>query len=148
MPYLITEACIGCTACKRKCPVNAIRGEKKQLHQINPDLCIECGVCGKICPSAAILDEKKQPTQRIKQNEWVKPVWNYDLCVECRICVLVCPTGAITLAHQNNGDSGIKPSFPILSNSQNCIGCGFCENNCPTAAILMQIPVSLSPVPE
>lgn len=142
MPYTITEACNGCTACKRICPVEAIRGERKQQHVIHPDLCIECGACGRICASSAILNEKGELTTRVKQNLWPKPVWNYDQCVECRICVLICPTGSINLAFSQNGSSALKPSLPLLKYPHTCIACGFCEINCPTNAITMLVAES------
>ncbi|MDW8047511.1 MAG: 4Fe-4S binding protein, partial [Chloroflexota bacterium] len=46
MAYSIIETCIGCTACTKRCPTNAISGERNQLHVIDPTLCIDCGACG------------------------------------------------------------------------------------------------------
>lgn len=52
--YYITDKCIGCTKCKRSCPVQAIEGTIKQKHEINLDLCIKCGACKMACPVQAI----------------------------------------------------------------------------------------------
>ena len=35
---IIPELCKGCGICKRQCPVNAITGEVKQPHKINPEV--------------------------------------------------------------------------------------------------------------
>src|ERR687897_627781 len=43
--YKIIETCIGCTACTKRCPTEAITGSRNQIHQIDPDLCIDCGSC-------------------------------------------------------------------------------------------------------
>lgn len=54
LTFVITDACIGCTKCKRNCPVDAISGELKQQHHIDTEKCIKCGSCVKGCPKNAI----------------------------------------------------------------------------------------------
>ena len=49
------ENCVGCTACARICPVNAIAGERKGVHMINQSVCIKCGACMDKCKFNAIF---------------------------------------------------------------------------------------------
>ena len=48
------EKCKGCSACSRKCPVNAISGEIKSPFVIDQDKCIKCGTCIETCKFGAI----------------------------------------------------------------------------------------------
>ncbi len=48
------EECTGCTLCARKCPVEAIRGEKKQPHVIDQEKCTKCGTCYQLCKFNAV----------------------------------------------------------------------------------------------
>lgn len=48
------DKCTGCTLCARRCPANAITGQRKMPHSINQDLCQKCGECYHVCNFKAI----------------------------------------------------------------------------------------------
>ena len=55
LQYSIDPAkCKGCTACARKCPVNAISGTVKNPHTIDTSKCIKCGACMETCKFGAV----------------------------------------------------------------------------------------------
>jgi NADP-reducing hydrogenase subunit HndC len=55
LEYIVNaDNCVGCTACARVCPVNAISGVRKEVHHIDPAICIKCGACMEKCKFDAI----------------------------------------------------------------------------------------------
>lgn len=48
------EKCIGCSACSRVCPVQAISGEIGKKFHIDPEKCIKCGKCCATCRFGAV----------------------------------------------------------------------------------------------
>jgi len=52
--HAINEKCIGCHACFKVCPSEAIVGKPKGLYVVVQDKCIQCGACYQICNYDAI----------------------------------------------------------------------------------------------
>jgi NADH:ubiquinone oxidoreductase subunit F (NADH-binding)/(2Fe-2S) ferredoxin len=48
------DNCTGCRVCFRKCPHEAITGEKKEPHKIDQEKCIQCTICYEACKFDAI----------------------------------------------------------------------------------------------
>ncbi len=51
---VVPDNCTGCTVCAKNCSVDAIIGERKEVHFIEQEKCIQCGVCYTKCKFEAI----------------------------------------------------------------------------------------------
>lgn len=53
--FIDESQCIGCTACIRACPVDAILGSTKQMHTVIKAECTGCELCVPPCPVDCII---------------------------------------------------------------------------------------------
>lgn len=138
MTHTITPTCTGCTACLKICPVNAITGERKGLHTIDPVLCIDCSACGRICPVDAVHDTLAQPILHTKRAQWCKPFVKEGECISCMACLQSCPVNCLDWGVP---DPANHRAFPVLHLPGMCIACEFCAQACPVEAIEMLVPI-------
>lgn len=50
LAWIDESVCIGCTACIRACPVDAIMGASKLMHTVLAEECTGCSLCVPACP--------------------------------------------------------------------------------------------------
>ena len=136
MPYTITDLCIGCSVCKKICPVDAIQGERGKFHKIDTALCFECGACGRICPQSAVKDSDGKIIERIRlRKNWPKPAIDKAACMSCNICIDACPVNCLELQYTPGTED--KKGSPVLRRARACISCEFCVVECPVDAVSM-----------
>lgn len=71
--FIDESACIGCTACIKVCPVDAIVGSTKLMHTILADPCTGCELCVPACPVDCISMIPVQ--ENIATWKWQYPVF-------------------------------------------------------------------------
>ena len=126
--FTITDECVGCGACKKKCPWGAVLGEKKQRHAIDPTLCRECATCWYMCPKCAVEDTEGFRRKKSDKPRMPKARIDAAACAGCQNCLLNCEHSAIHL------DKGII-SAHCKVNADECRGCGSCMAYCPNGCI-------------
>ncbi len=138
MPYFITEPCIGCTICAKKCPVTCIDGANKEMHVIDPARCIDCGVCASYCPVDCILDEHGNQTFQIDNKTRPIAYVIEELCTGCDFCPEVCPFDCLALVEPT--DPGQSLPVAKMVDEKACVGCKLCEEVCIKDAIVVRWP--------
>jgi Na+-translocating ferredoxin:NAD+ oxidoreductase RNF subunit RnfB len=140
MSYKIIDTCIGCTACTKRCPTDAISGERKGLHFIEPALCIDCGACGVVCPVECILDENGDVCKEFPRRERPKAIVIDDNCIGsgCEQCINICPFDALVLDTSSEQVSDFFGVAKLIE--KRCTGCRLCEQSCGWNAIYIDPP--------
>ncbi|MBF0550618.1 MAG: 4Fe-4S binding protein [Deltaproteobacteria bacterium] len=130
MPYQISQDCVGCGSCAKKCPADAISGQIKVRFDIDPFLCTECGTCFNTCPRAAVLDPQGNRAVKKGKKQDFKARINPEICACCRLCYLNCPQEGIKVIKKSLFTTGYCEVDTNI-----CVGCGQCTQLCITGAI-------------
>lgn len=140
MAYKINDTCIGCTACTKRCPTDAISGIRDELHIIDAELCIDCGACGVVCPVECIADGEGDISKGFPKREWPKARVIDENCIGsgCELCINVCPFDALFL---NTSGDRVGDFFGVAEViEKRCTGCRLCEQSCGWSAIYIDPP--------
>jgi len=132
MSYQITDDCVGCGACAKKCPENAISGQPKSKHQIDSLFCAECGVCFNTCPRGAVMDPQGRRSPKKGKTVEIKAHIDKRICAACKTCLINCPQEAVRVVSK-----GLFKGFHCEVDTEKCVGCGCCCKLCIMGAITL-----------
>ena len=81
--FIRKDECIGCVKCIQSCPVDAIMGGAKKLHEVIEDLCHGCGLCVPACPVDCIDMQPIDPSRHFEDHA----KWSYEnkKAYECKM---------------------------------------------------------------
>ena len=129
MAYKIIETCIGCTACVKRCPTNAITGVRDELHIIDPELASTAAL------AASFAHQKRSSMTSatcVARSHAARRRWQGgrgEKCIGsgCELCINVCPFDALSLqdSPHNKDFYGMATVDP-----RKCTGCRLCEQSC------------------
>lgn len=96
----VSDACIYCGLCAKKCPVQAIQVDREQKKwTVNTSVCIQCGACAENCKKNAITIDKSKRNVQSKKS-FALPISvplskgvllvNEKMCAGCSSCVFAC----------------------------------------------------------
>ena len=72
LAWIDEAVCIGCTACIRACPVDAIMGASKYMHTVLAEECTGCGLCVAPCPVDCIEMRPVEQTYLPQARHWAE----------------------------------------------------------------------------
>lgn len=133
MAYFITDECIGCTVCAKKCPVPCIDGDVKKLHIIRREECIDCGVCASYCPVDCIMNGDGIIEKKIEPSRRPIAVVQEENCTGCEWCVDVCPFDCLEMVPYEGDQVSHSAQMAKVARNvrpKDCVACKLCEEVC------------------
>ena len=129
------DACIGCTKCIAVCPVDAIIGAPRQLHDILTDHCTGCGLCIPPCPTncidwVSVPVGFDWPLAESPSAQDIRAQTDIAECTACGDCGPVCPSQLAPASLARAVAQGDLDSALALG-LERCTACGQCGTACP-----------------
>jgi polyferredoxin len=125
----VSQACNGCMACQKRCPMDAIPEDPVRTNRAE---CIQCRRCADICPQRAVSFVPSL-TGTGEQDRFVLGrrgfLWSLGGGVALGLLPLKSPDAALAGKRQLIRPPGALPESDFL---RTCIRCGECMKSCVT----------------